>query len=122
MSNKNRTILYGTISSLIVNWLFIGNDISRPIGTLQYNVCIYIPILVGIPMALISIFLKSVLRDKISSNKWDIVQAEELLLREKNMIKRMLARIYIILDKPLLILGGWVVGSGLFYYLAQTLT
>lgn len=122
ISPRNKAIFCGVMLSLMVNYIFYLNDTARPIGKLQYNICIYFPFLLFMPMALIAILGRSILRGKIPSEKWEIEQAKDALLKEDNFFKRLLARSYLILDKPICLIAGWATGSGLFYYLSETFT
>ena len=72
------------------------------------------------PIVLIAILIKSILRGKESATEWDIENAKVILLKDDKSLNRLLARLYIELDKPILLLGGWAVGSGIFYYLVET--
>lgn len=120
LSQNNLTILCGAIASLMTNWFFFLNDTAKPIGKMQFSICVYLPFLLFMPIALIAILIKSILRGNVSATEWGIENAKDILLKDDKSVNRFLARLYLILNKPILLLGGWAAGSGIFYYLAET--
>jgi hypothetical protein len=107
---RNRTFLYGAISSLIGNWLLFLHDKKLPFVT-----SVDLLFVIVLPLLAIAILIKSILRGNIEFQKWDIEQAKEVFLKETGIFRRSLAVIYIIIDRPILFLGGWAIGTGILY-------
>ena len=115
ISCKNKVILSGFVLSILVNSIIFFEEAVTPIGEFQITICIFMPFVIVLPMAFIMIFSKVVLREKIPFNKWDIEDARSILKRDDNLFKKSLARAYMGLFTPMHFIGGWEVGSWLFY-------
>lgn len=118
----NRVIFLGFIISILVSYLFFLSDTARPVGKLQTAVCMYLPYLLAMPALGIGIFTKSVLRGKLPSNEWDIENAKAILAGKDTFLRKILARLYLLVYSPIFFLAGWAGGSALFYLLAKIFT
>lgn len=118
----NKVILYGLLASITLNLLMFLNCTARPIGTLQAVICMKLPCYLAIPALGFGILIKGVLRGKIPNQEWDIEHAKAILIQNNSLLRKVLARLYVLIYYPLYFIGGWVVGSLAFYYLALIIT
>lgn len=112
---EKKVLCYGFVASVAVNLFLFLNNPERPIGTLQAVVGMQIPGYLAMPAIGIAVFIRSILRGKVSSHEWSIEHARDILVQNNNLLKKFLAGIYWLIYYPLLFLVAWILGSALFY-------
>lgn len=115
MNRDNKVILCAAIFSLVGNCLLFLNN-SKTIGKLQFFVAAELPLLLVLPLAFIAILSRSILRGTTPVGKWGPEQARAIMQTGGNVFRRLLARSFLIVYIPILLLGGWVTGSIIFYF------
>ena len=82
---------------------------------LQFNICTVFPFLIVISLAVPAIIFKCILRGDTPFVKWNYKEAQDALQHEHKPYRKLLIRIFLVLEKILMFAGGWTIGSALFY-------
>lgn len=111
---KNAIISIGFIFSFIVNFYMNFHHGSIFGSKVKVFFCLVLPIGLTSFLAVLTFFMKLILADGASFQKWDCVEAREIVRCSKLVFKRILAKFYLAIDFPTLFFGGYVMGCAFF--------
>ena len=121
MRNRNLTITFTGLASFLINELFLWSAGGKSEGNLQYTICTLVPLRVAIPLLIILILVKLSLRNWIAMNELGLEKIQKIINDiESSRFSRLRARGYLILEKTLLFLVSWLIGSSFFLTFTQS--
>jgi Na+/melibiose symporter-like transporter len=119
MNNKDGLAVVGTLLSLVVNALFFAFSTPREIGPWQNTICTLIPLILLFPLFISVLLAKMICHGEVPIAQWDMEEAKKILLENESLFKRILSRIFLCVARPVMFIGGWVIGSLIFYSFVQ---
>lgn len=121
MRNRNLIITFTGLASFLINELFLWTAGGTSAGNLQYTICILVPLRGAILLLIIFILVKLSLRNLIAMNEPGLEKIQKIIDDIKSSrFSRLRARAYLILEKALLFLVSWLIGSSFFLTFTQS--
>ena len=121
-STKNSTLYMSAAISFIIN--VIGYfTISKQNTAFHFYLFIGFPVLLFYASTAILLILKGILHGKTALGAWGDEDAKEMLHIETSRFRIMLLKLYILIEKPVLIWGyAFVGGCGVFYWIVRMIS
>lgn len=111
---KNTIILTGIFFSIAINIAINFKNGHISINKSGIFLSMTLPFILATFFTAITAVIKIMLFEGPSFQKWDCKEATYILKNDKSIIKKSLAKIYLLVDFPTLFFAGYMVGCSFF--------